>query len=416
MITWGAPLVTLNRWPFVSPNRRFGTFADRIEGHEGQRFEAVQHAGVAEGVDHGRIDAVVVFSLGGQGRGQDQFIGVTAIEGLRFTQGQPVLGEGPGFVRTENIHPGHLLDRFQAGDNGLHFGQDHGAHGHGHREHGRHGYRDRGHGEDQGKLKQLRETGSAEELHDDQHHHQAEAEIDKGVADLQNGFLEVGRLAGAFHQLGGASEIGLGAGGGDQGDHLPLFGDGTRVDHIVLLLAGGQRFAGKGRLVNAQVFTVNEFGIGRNDVPGPQADDVAGNQLTGIQRLPGTLTQHPAFQGQFFLQCGHGITCLIFLPEAHPGVEKQQGDNDPQVDPMVDDEGENRRCLDHPGNRSPQVTQKLDDRAGGLFRDFIGSKPFQPLPGLLIWRGPAGWRPTVVASVHRSVSVGRLSSRSGFRP
>ena len=51
---------------------------------------------------------------------------------------------------------------------------------------------------------------------------------------------------------------------------------------------------------------------------------------------------------------------------------------------MVDDEGENRRRLDHPGNRPPQVAQKLEDRTGGLLRDFIGAEPFQPLPGLLI--------------------------------
>jgi hypothetical protein len=55
----------------------------------------------------------------------------------------------------------------------------------------------------------------------------------------------------------------------------------------------------------------------------------------------------------------------------------------PKIDPMVDDKGENRRGLDHPGNRSPQIAQEFD-QGWWFFRDFIGAELRQAPPGLFI--------------------------------
>ncbi len=63
-----------------------------------------------------------------------------------------------------------------------------------------------------------------EQLHHHQYRHQTQTQVDQVVTDGQYRLLEVRHGAGALHQPGGASEQGIGAGGGDQRDHLTLAG------------------------------------------------------------------------------------------------------------------------------------------------------------------------------------------------
>ena len=155
---------------------------------------------------------------------------------------------------------------------------------------------------------------------------------------------------------GGFSEIGLVAGRRYQAQHFALFGYRTRIGGIPCGLVDRQGFSGKGGLVDAQIVTVKQHHVGRNNVSQPQANDVARHQLPGIDLLPVSVPQNPTFERQFFLKCFYRIAGLGFLPEAHQSVKSEQNDDDNEISPVADDHREHGRHFDHPRNRPPEVS------------------------------------------------------------
>ena len=93
----------------------------------------------------------------------------TPVHGERIAQGQRVLGQRAGLVRTQHVHAGQLLDGHEPADDGLLRGEQAGPDRHRHRQHGGHGDRDRGHGQDQSELQGGQDRVAAHEGDGDDH-------------------------------------------------------------------------------------------------------------------------------------------------------------------------------------------------------------------------------------------------------
>ena len=118
----------------------------------------------------------------------------------------------------------------------------------------------------------------------DDHHDdgdQRDGEDDEVVADLQDGLLEVADGVRVLDQFGGLAEVGVGAGGVDQGADLAAADDRSGVHRVAGRAGAGQRLAGEGGLVDLDLVAVQQPGVGGDDVAQPQPDHVAGHQLAG---------------------------------------------------------------------------------------------------------------------------------------
>ena len=84
------------------------------------------------------------------------------------------------------------------------------------------------------------------------------------------------------------------------------------------------------------------------------------------------------FQGQIGLERGDGVAGLEFLPETHDGIRQQQHEDDDEVRPMLHQRGKNRRRLDHPRNRPPEMRTEFEERIAFLLRQFVVAVLRQP--------------------------------------
>ncbi len=85
------------------------------------------------------------------------------------------------------------------------------------------------------------------------------------------------------------------------------------------------------------------------------------------------------------LQGLKGVGGLVFLPEAHRGIENQQGQNNDEVVPVSDQRRQNRRDLDHPGDRTPEIAQQTPQETFCLLLQRIAA--ILPQTGFGIGRG-----------------------------
>ncbi len=255
-------------------------------------------------------------------------LGGDLAHGERLAQGQLVLGQGAGLVRAQHVHAGQLLDGHQPAHDGLLGGQQTGADRHGHRQHRGHGHGDGGHGEDQGELQGGQERVAASDRHDHDHRHQGGRQDDQKGADLQHGPLEVADSLRLLDQLGGLAEVGVGAGGVDQGADLTLSDDRRGEHRLTGLAGGGQRFSGQRGLIHLDRVALQQARIGGHNVAQAQADDVAGYQLTRRRGDPLPVPSHSGLDGQLGLQGVVGLAGLTFFGESDPGVGQEQHQDD----------------------------------------------------------------------------------------
>ncbi len=161
--------------------------------------------------------------------------------------------------------------------------------------------------------------------------------------------------------------------------------------------------------------------------PSSDRDDVARHQHRGFDRPPLAVAHDRRFRGQPFSQRGQGAGCLAVLPEFECGIEEQQPGDDGEIAPVPDDGGDDRRRLDHVGDRTGEVPDELAGEALFFFdegvRPVFGKAPFglgaaQPLAGLDLELGqhPVDRRLLEVDGIVRS-GLGRqgrgLQGRSG---
>ena len=61
----------------------------------------------------------------------------------------------------------------------------------------------------------------------------------------------------------------------------------------------------------------------------------------------------------------------MFLPESDHGVGEKQKQDDAKVRPMPRRRRQDHRRFDHPGDRTPEIGEELQDLVGLLLRDLV---------------------------------------------
>jgi hypothetical protein len=110
--------------------------------------------------------------------------------------------------------------------------------------------------------------------------------------------------AGCLHQLGRASDESVEASARHQGDHLSLLGDRPGESHLPGLLVDRLGLTRQRRLIHAEVLTVDELGVGEDDVAQADADDVARNQDRCGNLLSASVPEGASPHGELSLASG----------------------------------------------------------------------------------------------------------------
>ncbi len=92
-------------------------------------------------------------------------------------------------------------------------------------------------------------------------------------------------------------------------------------------------------MVYAEVVTLGQLYICRYDVAQAQAEDIPGNQSSGVNFLPFPVSFDPGFKGQLLLQGFNRVGRLIFLPKTHDRVKDQKHEDNNQIHPVFDQGG-----------------------------------------------------------------------------
>ena len=223
---------------------------------------------------------------------------------------------------------------------------------------------------------------AAIDAHADDHGHHDHCQHDQVVADLQHGLLEVADGDGRLHQFRGLAEVGLATRRIDQRGGLAATDD-RPGEHGVAGFAGlGQGFPGERRLIDGDLVAVQKTRIGRHDVAQAQANGVARHELARWRVDPFAVALDPGLDRQPGLQGLDGVARLAFFPKAHRGIGNQQQQDDEEVGPVAHHAGQHHRDLDHPGDGSPEIGEKLQQRVGLLLDDLVRPVLGQPLLGL----------------------------------
>ena len=148
------------------------------------------------------------------------------------------------------------------------------------------------------------------------------------------------------------------------------------------MLLDRHRFAGEGRLVGGEEIPLDELHIGGDDIPVPDPDDIAGDEVPGSDLLPLPIAEHPRLERKLLFEHGDGVPCLILLPETDDRVDDEEGKYDPEVLPAPDDGGYDDRRLDHPGDRAPEIAEELQDCALLLLGDLVWAELLNTVFGL----------------------------------
>ncbi|OIQ76994.1 hypothetical protein GALL_413190 [mine drainage metagenome] len=351
----------------------FGPAAFRIEGREGDRR---RRRGAVEDVmrlcrgQEGEVDRILVGFLGGERTGGQHLGFRRLLQRDHAGDGELVQGDGAGLVHAEHVHGGGVLGGGEPRHQHAALGQLLRSDRHADGEHHRQGHRHRAHQQHQHQRDHLHQRGAADQ---GQHDHQGQQRADddeQPAHDLGHHCLDVQLRPCALHQLRGAAEVGLGPG---QHDHAVAFAaadDGARGEHFAGALVCILRLAGERGLVDAQG-AGHQLHVRRDDVSGPHANDVAGNQLAGRNDLPVRIAQHARADLQPPPQGFDDAGGAAFLHEAQYGIDEQQGADHSQV--RVLPQGR-RQCHDqfqHPGRNAPELAEELAHRVFFLFGHFV---------------------------------------------
>src|SRR5262247_436048 len=227
-MTCGAPLLTY-AFALGIGDRRGGALAYGIEGHEFHLLVGLERRLILQRRDHRGVNGVAILDLRSQGSGQDAILRAFGGKQDWIAERELVLGQGPGLVRAQNVDPRHFLDGGQLGDDRPLFRQRQRAQCHGDGEHRRHRHRDRCDEQNEDELQDAERVFESPvvgdddvliDLDGDHDQRQRDGDDDQEVPDLEHRPLGVADGAGAGHELGGAADEGVGAGGDDNALHL----------------------------------------------------------------------------------------------------------------------------------------------------------------------------------------------------
>jgi len=187
----------------------------------------------------------------------------------------------------------------------------------------------------------------------------------------------------------------------------PVSDKSGRIDHDVDSLPDRRRFTGQRRLVDPEVGRPAQAEVGRDDRPGLEQDDVPWDDFSSGDFDRAAVSQDSRARCRQLLQRFERRLGSSLLESADPGVEKNDGEDDPGFDPITQRDRKGDRSEkdqdDHTAQLGEQTPPKR--RLRGL-RKLVGAVLRQSLRRLL--RG----QPRFGIDVELS---GRVLDRDGVR-
>jgi len=160
-------------------------------------------------------------------------------------------------------------------------------------------------------------------------------------------------------------------------------------------------------LIDLNRIAVAQLYVSGDDVTQSQADEVAWDQLARRNRSPDTVAIDLGREGQPLLERRDRVASLELFPELDDGVHHEQDQDDDEVRPVPDHERKDRRRLDHPGDRSPEGLEELQQWVDTLFREFVGAILGEALPRFILAE-------TIPRSLEPPLEVGQGKLRQVF--
>lgn len=336
---------------------------DGVEGVEVEDLvlaEDTLGAGVVlERLEESLVDGIhtLLLARGSQAGSEHEVLGVDTGDGVGLGQGELVLGQSTGLVGAQNLDTSERLDGGQLLDDSLLLGEVGGTDGHGGGDDGGEtdGHTDDGDG--QGELEDGDNGVGAVEAGnpDDQVGENDEDEEDGADAVEHLGEVtSTGR--GGVYKGGGTTNKGVVTGGGDDHESLATLDGGRGIALVTLVLVDGERLAGDGGLIDLEIGIVgDDAAIGGDDGTLLNLEDIAGNDLGGLDLLQGAVTEDDSLErksperrgssqrcgifggrgGFLLLELVHNGTSLVFLNETDNRVEKQKTANNTEINPVL---------------------------------------------------------------------------------
>ena len=366
-----------------SSHRGLGALVHRVERAEVEESVGFERPRVFHASQHRDVDGVLALRRRRQRRRKDDLGGPGTTHTERIAKRQRVLRQRACLVGAEHVQPGQLLHGGQVGDDGLLPRQRACADGHRHREHRGHRHRHRRDSEHERELQRRQHVVAAEQRHHKNERHKRQRHDDQEVPDAQHRALEVAHRVRRLHQVCRLSEERLLAGGDDAGVHLARADHRAGVDRLARLALHGQRLPGQGTLVDLDRLSRQQRRVSRDDLADADVQEVPWHEKSRRNRRPRAIPPDAGGQRELRPERGDGVPRLEFLPEADCRVHQQQRDDDHEVLPVAHHRGQDRGHLDHPGNRSPEIREELQQRVRPLRRQLVVSESGE----LLVRRG-----------------------------
>ena len=140
---------------------------------------------------------------------------------------------------------------------------------------------------------------------------------------FKTAFWKCDSVCGGLDQARRAAEEGVHPGGHDHPPHFAHSNDRSRVRKVVGFLVDRQRFPGKRRLVDADVFAFEQFQIGRHDVAEFDQHDIPRHEGLCFQVAPLAVAQHAGAQREILPERFDRVVGFELLPESDAGVDQQ---------------------------------------------------------------------------------------------
>ena len=274
---------------------------------------------------------------------------------------QLVHGDRPRLIRAQDVHRRGIFGGAEPRHQHAAPRQLRRSDGHAHREHHRQGDRNGAHQEDEQERQNLDERRIAHESEHNDHGQQRADDEEQPADDPGDHGFDMQFRPRALDQLRGPPKVGLRSRQNHHAVALAVTDNRPRGQDVGWVLANLLRFAGESRLVYAHR-PAEEPDVGRNDVAGADADNVAGDQLVGRNELPGRIPPHAGHDLQAFPQRRHDAGRAPLLRETQHGVDHQQPPYHDEIGVFVEDGRQNHDQFEHPRGQPPELLQEADER------------------------------------------------------
>ena len=358
------------------------------------------------GVADGRAVLLVVGGVAGQQRrfqqqslnivGQFQIVALQqSTIGVDLLRGHFVLGQGAGFVGTDDGHAAQTFHGLQILDDGVLTGHFLGAHGQNDGDDGGQGLGDGGHGQSHGKHQGVENTHACAE------HRQGEHQDGNGYdnngqlgAETVQTLLQGGlALLGLVHEGGDFAQLRVHTGAGDQHRGSAIGDQGAGKHHVFLVSqrhligvdgVGGfvhaLAFTGQGAFVDLEGKVLQNAAVGHHHVTGLQQYNVAGDHLRRGDFHAFAASQDLGGGRRHGLEAFQRLFRLQILDGAQDGVENQDREDDNGALHVAGGSGD---AGGHNENEHQQVLELLQEHTEHALFLAFGQLVGPVLPGTL---------------------------------